>query len=383
MERYRIERGYCLNLIQNLSNYLNKIQPPPNFASLSSGNENFITYIFVMTMSSTSEGGMLEEIGLGSSIFKKISEAIKSFALVKADADGMSLAMSDDDILFHQVIEKISQEKVKKSWYLDAARIRYLVAKSPSPFGEIFWHQGVQVLENLLLGIGQGTITDIQGGVAFIEKNFGEDDLSHKITEKHAEQLLFDLKARGLVEFSHYAPAIKEASPVEDKLLLTDAAFRLTAIHFANICGENTLIPEYLLSLYPSWQTAVLCKNKSLLEDIHIIMQLLALPLAPASIELLLSFVPESFIKKDQETFAGFLQNTFSPDRRAAFCRAIGKLEDSSLVTKLLVPVASSDSSKVVRNTALTVLHEDKGQVVQELKLQNARGDLGVFPVVR
>ena len=100
----RIERGYCLNLIQNLSNYLNKIQPPPNFASLSSGNENFITYIFVMTMSSTSEGGMLEEIGLGSSIFKKISEAIKSFALVKADADGMSLAMSDDDILFHQVI---------------------------------------------------------------------------------------------------------------------------------------------------------------------------------------------------------------------------------------------------------------------------------------
>ena len=384
MERYRIERGYSLNLIQNFTNYLNKILPPPDFEELKHGNESFITYIFVMTMSSALGGDMLEEIGLGSSIFKKISQAIKSFALVKHQADEVSLALSDDDIVFHQVIEKISQERVKIAWYLDAARIRYMMVKAPTPFGELFWKNGVHTLESLLLGIGQGLITNFGAAIDFIKTVFLEE-FSLSLSDMQAKLLLQYLEARGLLFFSCYSPSKSQISVVPDQLLLTDLACELTAIHFVNICGEDKVIPEYLLSLNPSWQTAVLCKHKNLFADYSITKQLIALPLAPSSIELLFSFIPSGIIEEDHGFFTELLGNAYSSARKTAFCRAIGQIENPDLVVKLLAPVVKNDKSPEVRSAALVQLQNLKAppkKLVEEFKMQNARRDLGAYAAI-
>lgn len=385
MERYRIERAYSFNLIQNFTNYLNKILPPPDFEDLRFGNESFITYIFVMTMSSSSDGDMLEEIGLGSSIFKKISQAIKTFALVKQQTDDMGLAISDDDIVFHQVIEKISQERVKTAWYLDVTRIRYLLAMAPEPFGKLLWERGAQILESMLLDIGQGVLTKMQSAVKFIKKEFFSE-FTLELNDAEAQSLLDYLEARGLLFFSYYAPLDSQISTAADQLLLTDLASELTAIHFANICGEEKLIPEYLLSLNPSWQSAIICKHKNLYTDYGIARQLITLPLAPASIELLVTFMPPDLIEEDQEFFAEQLVKGYSTARKIAFCRAIGKLQDQDLILNLLGPILEHEQSREMRSMALIQLQNLKSppqEVLEELKAQNARNELGAFTAVK
>ena len=376
MERYRIERGYCFNLIQNLTHYLNKMSPPPNFDSLKTGDESFITYIFIMTMSSTSEGKMLEEIGLGPNIFKKISDAIKSFAFTKKHADDTNVAVSDDEIVFHQVIEKISQERAKAAWYLDSNRIRYLLAKSVHPFNELFWHDSPEVVEELLIKIGQGMVTFTHEAVDFLKKKMSADFLVD-ISDNNAQELLYDLKEKGLLIFSFYSPVSQKETANKDKLLLSDLAYDLTAIHYASICKDEEVIPEFLLSLSPSWQRAVLCRNNDLLTDPQIVKQLITLPLAPSSIELLMSFIPSEAVCEDHEFFEKLLQDSFPAERRASFCRAIGRYQDPELILSLLNPVAKHDRSKHVRAVALDQLRQCKRKDVEELIMQFAKIDLG------
>lgn len=379
IERYRIERGYCSNLLYNFSRYLNCIVSPPDFEELKNGNESFITYIFVMTLSSTSEANMLEEIGLGNSIFKKISEAIKSFAIAKQGPDGISVAVTDDDLEFHQVIEKISHERAKTPWFLDSSRIRYLLATAPSPFGEILWKQGVDSLEKLMIQIGQGFITKLADALSYV-KNIFADELSLPLTDKEAKLFLDFLKARGLLFYSYYSPSNAEVSVAENLVVMSELGFELTATHFASSCDEEKLIPEYLLSLSGSWQLAVLRRHKSLLTDSSISKQFLALPLAPESIELLMSFLTAELIEKELDFFANQLQRGLSPVRRLAFCQAISQVQDPKLVIKLLLPVAKYDRSDKVRNMALVQLLRIEGfpnEGCEELRLHNARHDLG------
>ncbi|MEZ4742274.1 MAG: hypothetical protein R3B45_07490 [Bdellovibrionota bacterium] len=209
---------------------------------------DFLLYVLVQTMSISDEKILLNELGLGAEIFKKLKNAADSITESNS-SNGNYYFLADIDQLYSELLFQISQEIDNNPNQLDCYRLKFSLASLPCPWDTFLDEIGGDWLLSLFVEIGTN-------------KNVGDGDILSYLTSKFPifsdadarksiNSLLDSLEKQNFL----YKFVIGKNGAQAARWQLTDRAEELSASKFVRNfldAGWNLILKN--LRGYASWQ---------------------------------------------------------------------------------------------------------------------------------
>ena len=355
---YGLKKEQCENILEKTRFSMRRLRQIPKLKMFHSGPEHFYFYLIVQTLTCPNESLLDSDIGLGYSILRKIKEAASfSFNDTQQNQKEMFFFDNEQQMLFLDLIDKLSKAREKSPWCLDCYQLFYLLADAGStpelnPNSE-FLRQTLQLLVNL--GYEKSVkLTQFLDQLNTVNKQTKNNHAQGELIRFTDSKVLI----RHLVskELIYTIPKIETSNPPLEQTIvsLTDIGYQLTAELFAYLSFKN--LPKG--NIHPCWHTArILNKIRTLSKSPKTLVGQCR-NLSPTNLRKVFNNL--AHILKESELLElceRLLDELQTVGQRNIICDVLAGAGNENGI-KILGAIAKSDRSRQVRDHATMKLYE-------------------------
>lgn len=362
VESFRIEQNLCSTLLENICALMEKFYPISINNEFFKNEKNFLTYIFITTLNSSNQKLLAEEIGMGTNLLKKLKESAQFFS-DKNRQENHYFFDREESAIFLQVIQEVSENRLRKPWNINTQILFYRIADIPEPWQQYLEEPGISKFFEFLYYIGSKQPITMKSCILWFEQNLGAA-IAYKKRDKYLELLMF-LEAKDLLLLTGFTA--KKRQTDKTTVYLNELAWKLTAPLFAFdfLKRNKERFSQELMGIHPEWQKETLKTLKDEEKQAAIKFLLNDQPISPEMIDYLFA---EEVQWIDPEKLILFLKDKIksgpSPRIRIAICHAMGRFKNIDLFTNLLKEAANKDRSQLVRRVAKEELYKIQTQEI-------------------
>lgn len=346
---YKMPRAVSTTLIETL---IEKI-PAKLRTSFSSEpeayNKRFLHYIFVSCATADDEARLVADLGLGTSLLRRIRGAAESVMREQSSPEEKLNFVPELDALLREVMIEVAEEIKVTPWSMDEHRLRFMMYDVDASYWQVSEDDLVRKSFQLMLNIGKATELTFEKVLEDCQKLFGpqcqHDATLHLLQVLKRKELIFvDMASRG-------AP--------KGKWSLAQLGQEITAEAFAcKYLRVASAKLDVLPQLNAPYQLSIIRRvsSQQIPEILHVLRSSLS-KLSPRALTLAITQLAKHAEHGEIfELLKPALEQRENPWVRAAICDGMASLARDKSVGHTLANMAQSDVSKRVKETAQAAL---------------------------
>lgn len=323
---------------------------------------DFIFYLYVLTLSCSGSQNIVDELGLGVAIVKKLLKMSQVYQSLSQGERDVVMSADDPDCSYLKALHDLSEKRLKYSSYLSLLSLRYLLCDLPEAWDEYIEHD--DCCHDIIV-----LLTD----VGFTKKYSVGQFITHwcQMTPQdfqslNPSELLLELKKKDLIYFQMEGRGRSKKSE-NTRMLLTQKGYEMTARYFSESCSDRVQCEDlFRHSLDPSWQSAWIKKRSK--DDSNFMTELagiaLGLPMVSEPVFLAVCDDLEAQERRGEldQWLGVLLENSRNPVFRMKICEKLSEPTMPEASCQRLEIISKKDHSQEVRDMAGYFLAKRTGQ---------------------
>lgn len=346
---YKMPRAVSTALIEALTKKIPENLRDALHADAETYNKRFLHFIFVSCATADDEARLVADLGLGTSLLRRIRGAAESVMREQSSPKDKLNFVPELDALLREVMIEIAEEIKITPWSMDEHRLQFMLYDVDTSFWQVSENDLVRKSFQLLLNIGKAAELTFEKILDDCLKLFGphcqHDATLHLLQILKRKELIFvDMASRG-------APKGKWSLAQLGQEITADA-FACKYLRVAS--AKLDVLPQ--LNAY--YQLAIMRRaNAQQMPEILEILRDSLYKLSPRALTLAITQLAKH--AEHQDIFSLLkpaLEQRENPWVRAAICEGIAALARDKSVGHTLANMAQSDDSKRVQESAHSAL---------------------------
>lgn len=355
-QEFKLPHLFCEELIEAVITSLNKhiFQTPPHNELFT--DKDFLRYIFIYCATADDESTLIADLGLGTSLLKRIKLAAES-VMTEADPESDKIHfLPEIDALFSEIMLEISDDLKNIPWAMDIYRLYYHLATSPYATDDTINIELSEKIFKFLLHLGKDKNTTSTIFIEAYKQTFLDSTNDNFIDSEDISRLKELLEKKELIYLCQSSKDINK-----NRWSLSKLGQKITADCYAiklldNDFSDYSKIP----TLYPHYQAAIIKRipeqnEKELLDLLKAHTRSLAPTTVLAIVKRLSLSIKHEIIL---ETLYPFLNSSTTPWLKASICQCLTFLHTAIKTKAILKEVRQNDNSQITKRAAHNALKQ-------------------------